>query len=142
VTEADPPSFADVTGALREAGAVADAAEAHGSLCGLTCLLGAAAGSPWLADTLGADGGLPGRELLAALAAGTTASLINADPGFTPLLPPDHLALAVRTRALADWCHGFAHGLAAAAGVRRRGWRSAGRLRGTRSRLGRCGRGR
>jgi hypothetical protein len=115
VTEADPPSFADVADALREAGSVADPAEAHGSLCGLSCLLGGAAHGPWLADTVGAES-LAGREVLAALATGTTTALNAADPAFTPLLPPDHLILAVRTRALADWCHGFAHGLAAAAG--------------------------
>lgn len=115
LTDADLPSFAAVAEALRAAGAAADVAEAHGSLCGLACVLGEAAAGAWLAESLGLD---PGTEapVLADLARGTAAALAADDLHFTPLLPTESLPLVVRARGLADWCHGFTLGLATGAG--------------------------
>ncbi len=115
LTDADLPSFAAVAEALRVAGAAADVAEAHGSLCGLACVLGDAAAGAWFAETLGLD---PGADapVLADLARGTAAALAADDLHFTPLLPAEALPLVVRARGLADWCHGFTLGLAAGAG--------------------------
>lgn len=119
VTDADQPSFAALAGALREAGSLAEAAEAHGSLCGLACVLGDGAAGAWFAEIVGLDPAqADGAEVLAGLARHTGMALAAGDLTFSPLLPGDAESLAVRTRGLADWCHGFAHGLAAAAAVR------------------------
>jgi uncharacterized protein YgfB (UPF0149 family) len=115
LTDADLPSFAAVAEALRAAGAAADVAEAHGSLCGLACVLGEGAAAAWFAESLGLD---PAAEapVLADLARGTAAALAADDLHFTPLLPAEPLPLVVRARGLAEWCHGFTLGLAAGAG--------------------------
>jgi uncharacterized protein YgfB (UPF0149 family) len=115
VTVADLPSFDAVAEALRAAGAAADVAEAHGSLCGLACVLGDAAAGAWFAETLGLDPAVAA-PVLADLARGTAAALAADDLHFAPLLPADGLPLVVRARGLADWCHGFTLGLAAGAG--------------------------
>ena len=52
MTASNSLSFDAIDDALRRAGAITDPAEAHGSLCGLACVLGADAQSPWMADTL------------------------------------------------------------------------------------------
>ena len=36
---------------------------------------------------------------------------------FALFLPPDDISIAERTASLADWCHGFMHGLVAAGGA-------------------------
>jgi uncharacterized protein YgfB (UPF0149 family) len=110
------PAFDAVETALRHAQAPTDAAEAHGSLCGLFCGLGARALPAWLADTLSdaqATEAVQGqtRTLLTALAASTSAALEAAEMGFQPLLPGDGEPLADRVDGLAQWCQGFNHGL-------------------------------
>jgi uncharacterized protein YgfB (UPF0149 family) len=115
VTHGETIPFSAVSGALREAGARIDAAEAHGSLCAMTCLLGAAAEDPWLVETLGskfpAGGGL---EALRSLARATAAALEAGDMSLVLVLPADDAPIDVRARGLAEWCHGFGHGLVAA----------------------------
>jgi uncharacterized protein YgfB (UPF0149 family) len=116
VTDGEFTPFTAVSGALLAAGATVDAPEAHGSLCAMTCLLGAAAEDPWLVETLGADrvpAGTPA-DVLRELARATAAALAAGDMSFIPLLPGDDLPLDVRAQGLAEWCHGFAHGLVAA----------------------------
>jgi len=119
-TTTETLTFALVEEGLRRAEASADAAEAHGSYCGLLCGLGNGAEAAWLADTLvesAAD--VPANaavarqtgELLAALAASTRAALAGADMDFQPLLPDDAEPLAERVDSLAQWCQGFNHGL-------------------------------
>jgi uncharacterized protein YgfB (UPF0149 family) len=114
--------------ALQRVGAVTAPSEAHGSLCGLVCVLGASAQSSWIAETLatGAQSLLPDAEaaalpgsgevagLLAALASASTTALEAADMSFQPLLPADDASLEQRTEALAAWCQGFNYGLALA----------------------------
>ena len=51
------------------------------------------------------------------LAAKALLELEAGDMGFTLLLPDDGEPLRQRTAALADWCHGFMHGLALAGGA-------------------------
>lgn len=112
VTDAALPPFPAVTDALRDAGSPADAAEAHGSLCGLCCALGEAAATPaWLSGTLGVSPAA-GATVLAELASATGAALTADDLRFAPLLPGDAEPLALRVRRLAEWCHGFTCGLA------------------------------
>ncbi|MEZ5562435.1 MAG: UPF0149 family protein [Gammaproteobacteria bacterium] len=128
MTASNSLSFDAVVDALQSVGAITEAAEAHGSLCGLACVLGAGAKSPWLADILaaGADAAGPDDDsitaasgnqaaaLLGALATASSAALEAGDMAFQPLLPADDESLEQRTEALAAWCQGFNHGLALA----------------------------
>lgn len=119
-TTSEIPGFDQVDQALRRAEAGYDAAEAHGSLCGLLCGLGAGAESAWLADTLPESPGNPtvtgqATAILNALAVNTRGALEDVQMTFQPLLPDDAEALMQRVDALAQWCQGFNHGLFVAA---------------------------
>lgn len=121
-TTTEIPTFDLVDEALRRAEAATDAAEAHGSLCGLLCGLGNGGQSAWLADTL-ADSeanetvARQTTALLEALAGSTRAALEGADMAFQPLLPDDGEPLVERVDCLAQWCQGFNHGLFVAARI-------------------------
>lgn len=115
-------SFDLLDEALRRAEAGMDAPEAHGSLCGMLCGLGAAGRAPWLAETLEdlAEGAAVTERtgsLLRALADDTLATLEGADMSLQPLLPGDAAPLVQRVDGLAQWCQGFNHGLFVAARV-------------------------
>ena len=119
-TTSEFPGFEQIDQALRRAEAGHDAAEAHGSLCGLLCGLGAGAESTWLADTLPESPGNPtvteqATAILKGLAANTRVALEDVQMTFQPLLPDDAEALMQRVDALAQWCQGFNHGLFVAA---------------------------
>ncbi len=52
----EPASFEALEQILQRAGALTPAAEAHGSFCGLACILGLRAEATWVAELLaGAD---------------------------------------------------------------------------------------
>jgi hypothetical protein len=116
------PGFELIDRALRRAEALNDAAEAHGSLCGLVCGLGDSGESAWLAETL-PDGpaNMAVREqtvaVLKALVVTTCEALEEAQMTFQPLLPEDAEPLMQRVDALAQWCQGFNHGLFVAARI-------------------------
>jgi uncharacterized protein YgfB (UPF0149 family) len=115
VTQGETIPFSAVASALRDSGARVDAAEAHGSLCAMTCLLGPAAEEAWLGETLGGKapaGGAP--DVLRSLARTTGASLAAGDMSLVLVLPPEDAPIDARAQGLAEWCHGFGHGLAAA----------------------------
>jgi len=97
-------------------------AEAHGAFCGRACLSGAAALQDWARDV--ADKGDPddvlAREHILALQRFAADSLLKLEAGqmgFQLLLPDDDAGLEERASSLADWCHGFMHGLASAGGA-------------------------
>lgn len=118
MTTAQLPAFDLVDSTLRRIGAAEGVTEAHGSLCGLTCVLGTRAGALWAAGLV-ADGGSrddAGDAVLAQLAISTAEALAAGEMAFTPLLPPDDRPLAARAEGLADWCAGFMHGLGEASG--------------------------
>ena len=125
-TTPDFPTFDVIDAALRRAAAPTDAAEAHGSLCGLVCGLGDSGQSAWLAETL-PDGQAGGQSnaavaeqtgaVLKALAFRTCAALEEAEMTFQPLLPDDADLLVQRVDGLAQWCQGFNHGLFVAARI-------------------------
>lgn len=100
---------------LARAGTAYDAAECHGTVCGVLCA-GAAGGDAWLAHIMeeasGPDAALSNcrRDLLALR--DLSRSLLQAGTlEFTPLLPDDDTGLAERTAALGEWCQGFLYGL-------------------------------
>jgi len=111
----------DLGRVLRAAGATVEAAEAHGMFCGRACLEGAGAIRLWGEDLL--DGTEAGNVLVAecrsaldALAADSLLKLEAGEMTFALLLPDDNDSIHIRTAALADWCHGFMHGLVVAGG--------------------------
>ena len=115
----EPASFEALELVLHGVGALAQAAQAHGSFCGSVCLLGPQAASAWIAETL-ADldqSDLPARESTDALwkiAGWTYEHLEEGDMSFVMLLPSDDEELPQRTTELANWCQGFMHGLSVA----------------------------
>lgn len=115
----EPASFNALELILQRAGALAQAAEAHGTFCGSVCLLGPQAASEWIAGIL-ADADR--NELLAhecadalwQIAGWTYERLEEGDMSFVMLLPSDDEELEPRTAELAHWCQGFMHGLSVA----------------------------
>jgi len=122
MTPHSTPTFETVDNALRALGAGEGATEAHGSLCGLTCVLGARARGVWMAsldmreNPDNATGG-PDRDVLDELVTRTRVALTEGDMTFAPLLPPDDAPLSLRAEALASWCAGFMYGLGEAVGA-------------------------
>ena len=108
-------SFDDLDETLRRAGAACDAAETHGTVCGVLCA-GVDDDAAWVAHVLDeASGPEPAqqacRRALTALRDETHALLRGGTLEFEPLLPDDESGLADRTAALGEWCQGFLFGL-------------------------------
>ncbi|HYW91137.1 MAG TPA: YecA family protein [Gammaproteobacteria bacterium] len=105
--------------ALVRAGAVTDAAECHGSLCGWLCGAHESDPRPWIDESLG--GADPRnlaagecRELLLQLHGETRRVLEAAGTDLHLVLPPDSAPLEQRVDELGHWCQGFLHGLGVA----------------------------
>lgn len=112
----------DLERLLKGAGTAFEAAEAHGAFCGRACLTGASAIRDWQRELMAqaeANNVLVHEcnRALETLAADSLLKLEAGDMRFALLLPDDEASLQVRTAALADWCHGFMHGLVAAGGA-------------------------
>lgn len=100
---------------LARAGTVCDAAECHGTICGVLCA-GADGNDIWLAHLMeeasGPEAALKNcRRDLLALRDLSRRLLQEGTLEFTPLLPDDETSLAERTAALGEWCQGFLFGL-------------------------------
>jgi len=113
-----PVFFNDVAQALADGGSSVHAAEAHGCLCGALCVRRNFTVADWLDEVMPEppqDDAHP--ERFAPLTASyeqTTAALSGADMEFTPLLPDDDDALAMRVESLGAWCQGFLYGFGTA----------------------------
>lgn len=100
---------------LQKTGALLDAAETHGVLCGFLCAAPIAEDQSWLAHVLGETGAdrqlaEDSRRTLARLKDYVDEQLRESEMGFNLLLPPDNSPLAGRLAALAGWCEGFLFG--------------------------------
>lgn len=111
------PNYDALDEVLSAAGALGEASELHGQLCGLICVSGPEAAPDWIGDAL--DGATAtdfaqesAARLMADLALATWRVLDGGDLDFQPLLPADHHPLDWRAEHLGGWCQGFAHGLA------------------------------
>ena len=106
-------AFPHLEDTLAEAGSSADAAEAHGTLCGALCAGASFALEDWLDELLEDPAGHCGqcREVLETVFGETSQALDGESMDFAPLLPDDDQPLAGRTSALAQWCQGFLYGL-------------------------------
>ncbi len=98
--------------ALAAAHALADAAEAHGTLAGALCALVPYRLEDWLAEILPEGVEYPATDvLLQSLYDETVASLSGPSMEFQLLIPQDDSPLQERARALTAWCTGFLYGL-------------------------------
>jgi len=105
--------FKDFEDALATAGSLADAAEAHGSLCGALCSMSPYKMQDWVNEIL-PDGAALSDEASAMIERVFTATATSfGEQGmeFEPLLPDDESPLNGRANALALWCTGFLYGL-------------------------------
>jgi len=105
--------FKDFEDVLATAGSLADAAEAHGSLCGALCSMSPYKMQDWVNEIL-PDGAALSDEssaMIERVFAATAASFGEQGMEFEPLLPDDESPLNGRANALALWCTGFLYGL-------------------------------
>ena len=105
--------FKDFEDVLATAGCLADAAEAHGSLCGALCSMSPYKMQDWVNEIL-PDGSALSAESAAMIERVFTATATSfGEHGmeFEPLLPDDAEPLNGRANALALWCAGFLYGL-------------------------------
>jgi uncharacterized protein YgfB (UPF0149 family) len=99
---------------LRQARALPEPAEAHGTLAGALCSSRDYGLIEWLREILPDDS--PDEEALrSSVLQGVYDSMVRSlggtDSGFQPLLPDDDAPLAARADALSSWCQGFLYGL-------------------------------
>jgi uncharacterized protein YgfB (UPF0149 family) len=117
--DAEPQPVSEVLhNILITANAPWDLAEAHGACCGWACLGGSAAIQGWAEEILGRVDlddalDLQRQRVLYEFAARVQLGFEKGDLDFELLLPDDSALLGERIAALADWCQGFMHGLAA-----------------------------
>lgn len=105
--------FKDFEDVLAAAGSLADAAEAHGSLCGALCSMSPYKMEDWVNEILpdGASLSEESAAMIERVFAVTAASFGEQGMEFQPLLPDDEQPLNGRANALALWCSGFLYGL-------------------------------
>ena len=111
-----PPDYHALNEALIRANAMAEAAEAHGILCGLYCAEGKPDQDTWLKHVFGEerldDPALAeARALLLQLHEATMAQLSAGDFSLRLMLRDDDEPLEARIDDLSHWCQGFLVGL-------------------------------
>lgn len=115
-------SHEDLRAQLEELGAVIEASELHGHLCG-RLVVGQTIVGPFGKKILGECLGLSPEEVDASagsfteLAEQITALLEKDLFSFQLFLPSDIEAMSTRLEALSEWCQGFLAGLASSAGL-------------------------
>lgn len=99
---------------LRDARALPEPAEAHGTLAGALCSSRDYGLLEWLREILPEDspeGDALKSSVLQNVYDAMVRSLGNSDSDFQPLLPDDEIVLSSRADALSSWCQGFLYGL-------------------------------
>jgi uncharacterized protein len=99
---------------LRDARALPEPAEAHGTLAGALCSTRDYGIIEWLHEILPDDS--PDEEALQSSVLqnvyhSMVRTLVGNDADFAPLLPDDDAPLSLRADALSLWCQGFLYGL-------------------------------
>lgn len=114
------PDYQTVTSALQRLDVAADAAECHGAISAVVCLLGAAGFDTWLplhfpqlpdAATQGDALARETQDLLSTLYRNVVDELGNGRFSYHLFMPMDDTALEERADALGHWCQGFLLGL-------------------------------
>jgi uncharacterized protein len=104
--------YGEIQHLLKQARALADAAEAHGTLAGCLCATVDYGFEDWLAEILPEGrAGPETTEALRQLFEVTAEALGEAQMEFAPLLPQDAEPIDTRATALGLWCQGFLYGL-------------------------------
>lgn len=101
--------FAALHDALETAGALVDAAEAHGILTGLLCT--GEDSDETLMNALGSHPHAPLEAILHAVRTETRATLTSGEFTFEPLLPDEGASMAERSASLTAWCQGLIVGI-------------------------------
>lgn len=99
---------------LKDARAVPNPAEAHGTLAGALCSSKDYGLLEWLHEILpddASDEAALRSSVLQNVYDAMVRSLAGADADFAPLLPDDDAPLPERADALSSWCQGFLYGL-------------------------------
>lgn len=99
---------------LKDARALPEPAEAHGTLAGALCSSRDYGLIEWLREILpddSPDGEALQSPVLQNVYSAMVRTLVGSDSDFQPLLPDDDAPLADRTAALSLWCQGFLYGL-------------------------------
>lgn len=108
------PDYDVIADVINRSGSESNAAECHGALCALLCVVGGLDPQSWLAMYLEdrADN-LPVNdiELLHSLFTITSEQLNSEGIDFQVLQPSDDSLITVRVEALSHWCQGFLLGL-------------------------------
>ena len=106
-------NYAQIQRLMADCHAVAEPAEAHGTLAGALCAAGGYRFEDWLAEILpeGADSDAAAVPGLRGLFEQTCAALTGTQMQFELLLPDDDAPIEERTEALTLWCNGFVYGL-------------------------------
>jgi uncharacterized protein YgfB (UPF0149 family) len=107
-------TYDDFERVLRDARALPEPAEAHGTLAGALCSSLDYGIMEWLGDILPDDS--PDTEamkssVLQNVYNSMVRTLVGNDADFEPLLPDDDAPLSQRADALSLWCQGFLYGL-------------------------------
>jgi uncharacterized protein YgfB (UPF0149 family) len=104
--------YSQIQRTLAASHALADAAEAHGTLAGALCALVPYRLEDWLAEIL-PEGltHISADPALQTLYDATVASLSGRQMEFDLLIPADDAPIEERTHALTAWCSGFLYGL-------------------------------
>ncbi len=103
---------------LRDAHALSEPAEAHGTLAGALCSSRDYGLIEWLRDILpdeSADEAVLQSSVLQNVYDSMVRTLVGNDADFAPLLPDDEAPLGERAEALSLWCQGFLYGLGSGA---------------------------
>lgn len=104
--------YAEIQRSLAASHALADPAEAHGTLAGALCALGPYRLEDWLAEIL-PDGVSPSNAdpVLQTLFQTTVEALSGQEMEFDLVIPDEESPIEERTHALTLWCTGFLYGL-------------------------------
>ncbi len=105
--------FKDFEDVLDAAGSLADAAEAHGSLCGALCSMTPYGLQDWVNELLPDQSSLcdESAAMMEKVFSATATCFGGQGMAFQPLLPDDDQPLNGRANALGLWCTGFLYGL-------------------------------
>lgn len=113
--------YDEINDALKRIAVEQDAAEVHGTLCGLFCTVNGLTSAFWLDNTLTNSPeedaltidalNSESHSLLTFLFNATERQLSGHDFDFQPFLPDDNSSLHVRIEAISNWCQGFLFGL-------------------------------
>ena len=110
---ASSSNYEQIQRLMAASGAVAEPAEAHGTLAGALCATSAYGFEDWLAEILpeGVAAGAAAVPSLRELYDATRAALQGTQMQFELLMPDDDAPIGQRTEALTLWCNGFVYGL-------------------------------